>query len=207
MSENATEQQLIDNLRTRLAKRGTRGIASIGRKFKIADDNRSGTLDKPEFVKAMHDFRIGMTDRQSAQVYNLFDRDGSGSVSYDEFLRTIRGQMNAFRKNICTKAYKMMDIDKSSQLDINDIRQTYNAKQHPDVQAGKKTEDEVLAEFLDTFEDHYADCKGQADARDGTVTIEEWIEYYNNVSMSVDDDAYFELMMNNTWNLDGSRVT
>lgn len=207
VSENATEQQLIDNLRTRLAKRGTRGIASIGRKFKIADDNRSGTLDKPEFVKAMHDFRIGMTDRQSAQVYNLFDRDGSGSVSYDEFLRTIRGQMNAFRKNICTKAYKMMDIDKSSQLDINDIRQTYNAKQHPDVQAGKKTEDEVLAEFLDTFEDHYADCKGQADARDGTVTIEEWIEYYNNVSMSVDDDAYFELMMNNTWNLDGSRVT
>lgn len=100
-----------------------------------------------------------------------------------------------------------MDIDRSSQLDINDIRQTYNAKQHPDVQAGKKTEDEVLAEFLDTFEDHYADMRGHADARNGEITLEEWIEYYNNVSMSIDDDAYFELMMNNTWNLDGSRVT
>ena len=37
--------------------------------------------------------------------------------------------------------------------------------------------------------------------------MEEWLEYYNNVSMSIDDDAYFELMMNNAWNLDGKRVT
>jgi hypothetical protein len=37
--------------------------------------------------------------------------------------------------------------------------------------------------------------------------LDEWIEYYNNVSMSIDDDKYFELMMNSAWNLDGSRVT
>ena len=155
----------------------------------------------------MHDFRIGMNDRQCAQVYNVFDRDGSGEVSYDEFLRTIRGQMNPFRKNIALKAYKMMDTDKSGNLDINDIRQSYNAKKDPRVQQGKKTEDEVLAEFLDTFEDAFCDMKGHEDARDGTITPEEWCEYYNNVSMSIDDDAYFELMMNNTWNMDGSRVT
>lgn len=45
------------------------------------------------------------------------------------------------------------------------------------------------------------------DARDGKVTKSEWVEYYNNVSMSVDRDDYFELMMNNTWNLKGDRVT
>jgi len=100
-----------------------------------------------------------------------------------------------------------MDKDGSGQLDINDIRGTYNAKKHPDVMAGKKTEDEILGEFLDTFEDHFADMKGHADSRDGTITEAEWAEYYNNVSMSIDDDAYFDLMMNNAWNLDGKRVT
>jgi hypothetical protein len=115
--------------------------------------------------------------------------------------------MNPFRKNIATKCFKIMDKDRSGQLDINDIRQSYNAKQDPRVLEGKKTEDEVLAEFLDTFEDAFADMKGQADARDGTVTVEEWCEYYNNVSMSIDDDAYFELMLNNAWNLDGKKVT
>lgn len=133
VASNANESQLLDNLRTRLAARGTRGISSIGRKFKIADDNRSQTLDKAEFVKAMNDFRIGMNARQCGQVFTLFDRDGSGEISYDEFLRIIRGEMNPFRTNIAKKAFNIMDLDKSGQLDINDIRQSYNAKQHPDV--------------------------------------------------------------------------
>jgi hypothetical protein len=100
-----------------------------------------------------------------------------------------------------------MDTDKSGQLEINDIRQSYNAKKCPDVQSGKKTEEEVLHEFLETFETAFCDMKGHEDARDGLITIQEWCEYYNNVSMSIDRDDYFELMMNNAWNLDGKRVT
>ena len=44
--------------------------------------------------------------------------------------------------------------------------------------------------------------------RDKKVTLEEFIEYYNNISMSIDDDNYFELMMNNSWrnNLNNSKL-
>jgi len=34
------------------------------------------------------------------------------------------------------------------------------------------------------------------------VTFIEFIEYYNNISASIDDDKYFELMMRNAWNFD-----
>ena len=100
-----------------------------------------------------------------------------------------------------------MDKDGSGNLDINDIRQNFNAKQHPDVKAGKKTEDAILGEFLDTFEDHFADMKGQEDSRDGNINMTEWLEYYNNVSASIDDDQYFEVMMTSAWNLDSAKVT
>lgn len=204
---NASEEQLLQNLRDRLAKRGSRGIASISRKFKIADDNNSKSLDIGEFKKAMKDFRIGMNEKQTASVFRLFDRDGSGEISYDEFLRMIRGSMNKAREAIAKRCFNIMDKDGSGELDINDIRQNFNAKQHPDVKAGKKSEDEILGEFLDTFEDHFADIKGNEDSRDGIIKMHEWIEYYNNVSMSIDDDEYFKVMMNNAWNLDNSKVT
>ena len=115
--------------------------------------------------------------------------------------------MNQYREKICRKAYYILDKDGSGELDINDIRQVYNAKMCPDVLDGKKTEDEVLMEFLETFEQHHANCNDNADTREGVVTMDEWLEYYNNVSMSIDNDEYFQLMMNNAWNLDGNKVT
>ena len=202
---NYSEAQLMEQFRKKLAARGARGIMGLGRQFKIADDDRSHNLDIQEFVKAVHDFRVGLNEKDSQRLFNIFDRDRSGTIDYDEFLRGVRGSMNAGRAAICKKAFAIMDKDKSGILDISDIKQSYNAKMHPDVKSGKKTEDEILCEFLDTFEQHYA--MQHPESRDSKIDMDEWLEYYNNVSMSIDRDDYFQLMMNQTWNLDGSRVT
>lgn len=53
------------------------------------------------------------------------------------------------------QAFSLMDKDGSGEIDIDDIRGTYNARKHPDVINGKKTEEEVLLEFLETFEQHH----------------------------------------------------
>lgn len=85
-------------------------------------------------------------------MFGAFDRDGSGTIDYDEFVRGVRGPMNKFRVEIVKKAFKKIDRDGSGILDLNDIKGVYNASRHPDVKSGKKTEDEVLGEFLETFE-------------------------------------------------------
>jgi hypothetical protein len=98
-----------------------------------------------------------------------------------------------------------MDKDGSGQIDINDIRGVYTADKHPDVMSGKKTEQQVLQEFLETFET--AHNMRHSNVADHIVTRDEWEEYYNNVSASIDNDEYFSLMMNNAWNLDGKIAT
>lgn len=192
--------------REAIAKRGVRGIMSLRRSFMIADDNNDKTIDFAEFKKMIHDYRIPVDEKDVKALFNEFDSDKSGSISYDEFLRGVVGEMNDFRMNLAKKAFKIMDTDGSGKIDINDLRGRYNAKFHPEVKAGKKTEDEVLAEFLDTFEYHF-NLLNSNKSKDRTIEMEEWIEYYNNISMSIDDDAYFELMMNNAWNMDGKKVT
>jgi calcyphosin len=39
--------------------------------------------------------------------------------------------------------------------------------------------------------------------KDGKVTTAEFIKYYGNVSSSIDDDDYFELMIRNAWHISG----
>lgn len=198
----ASGEDLLQRLRDKLKTRGARGIIGLSKQFRIMDDNHSMSLDKFEFSKAMSDYMLGFSEGETQTLFTHFDFDRSGLVEYDEFLRAIRGPMAAGRKAIALRAFAKMDSDGSGMIDINDIRGVYKADFHPDVKSGKKTEQQVLSEFLETFET--AHSMRNQETPDHIVSKEEWVEYYNNVSASIDNDEYFALMMNNAWNLDGT---
>jgi calcyphosin len=63
--------------------------------------------------------------------------------------------MNAFRKGLVSNIFNRLDRDSDGIVRVNDIKGVYSAKKHPDVVSGKRTEDEVLGEFLETFEMHH----------------------------------------------------
>lgn len=192
----ALAQQLQEKLKTR----GARGMIGLQRQFKIMDDNNSKTLEKDEFNKALKDYQLGFTEAECTALFKYFDVDSSGTISIDEFLRAIRGPMNMARKKKVAEAFKKLDADGNGWIDINDIRGVYKANKHPDVLAGKKTEQQILQEFLQTFE--MAHSMRENDTPNYVVTKEEFEEYYNNISCSIDDDMYFMVMINNAWKLD-----
>jgi len=140
-----------------------------------------------------------VTPEEGQKLFSLFDLNGDGNISYDELLRGVVGEMNQFRQNFIKKAFSKLDKNGNGIIEIDDIKSTYNAKNHPDVKLGKKTEEEILSEFLDTFELAYS--LQHPGSKDRKITFEEFLEYYNNVSMSIEDDRYFELMITNAWNL------
>ena len=119
------------------------------------DDNNSGSIDISEFKKAVKDFRLELNEQETQAVFSAFDRDGSGEIDYDEFVRGVRGPLNPFRQKIVKTAFTKLDRDGSGVIDLNDIKGVYNASRHPDVKSGKKSEDEVLGEFIETFEMHH----------------------------------------------------
>lgn len=86
------------------------------------------------------------------------------------------------------QAYAVLDKDGSGQVTIEDIRIAYDVSFHPDFQSGRKTVDEILGDFMSLWETHQ---------RDHIVTIEEFEDYYKDMSASIDSDDYFELMIRN----------
>lgn len=182
------------SLRESLKQRGARGIFGLARKFRIIDDDGSGELDFNEFKKAIHEHSMEWTDTQLHQVFDYFDADGSKTISFDEFLVGVRGELNPRRVELVLMAFKILDKSKTGYIDVGDIAQAYDASQHPDVLSGKRTQSDIFREFLDTFD---------GGEKDGKVTPDEFIKYYSNVSASIDDDDYFELMMRNAWHISG----
>jgi Ca2+-binding EF-hand superfamily protein len=66
-------------------------------------------------------------------------------------------------------AYEKLDKNKDGKVTLADLTGVYNAEQHPDVKAGKKTQEEVLKEFMAHWDTQVAD---------GIVSIEEFTDYY-----------------------------
>lgn len=135
---------LLDCFRESLKQHGARGIVGLGRKFRIADDDKSGHIDLNEFTKVINEHKLGWTAAQIKLVFQAFDADKSGGISYDEFIIKIRGQLNERRKNLVLMAFEILDADKSGVVELNDIKAKYDASKHPDVIAGKRTPDSVL---------------------------------------------------------------
>ena len=65
----------------------------------------------------------------------------------------------------------MLDKDGDGRADIKDLKGRYDVSQNPDFLAGVRTEDEILEDFLSSFE--------RSNSRDGVVTPEEFVKYYN----------------------------
>ncbi len=55
------------------------------------DDDRSRMLTKVEFVDGLRGNGYSMlTQKQMNELFDQFDQDGSGQISYDEFLDALR---------------------------------------------------------------------------------------------------------------------
>jgi Ca2+-binding EF-hand superfamily protein len=103
------------------------------------DDDNSKTLSLVEFSKACRDFKVGISDEYIPTIFNAYDINHDGTLSVDEFLLAVRGELNETRKAVVTQAFQKLDVDGSGLLTLLDIRGLYRADRHPDVIQGKRT--------------------------------------------------------------------
>lgn len=176
---------------------GFPALSAMGRQFDIIDRDSSGSIDKEEFFIMLDSFfsyyDIKFTIEEKGALFAFFDRDGAGMISYDEYIRAVRGDMNHFREGLVMKAFKTLDTSRNGVITMDEIAAKYNVYQNPDVKKGKVSVDEAFKVFMDNFD---LDANGE-------ISEKEFLEAYQWVSASIDSDDYFELMMRNAWHMSG----
>jgi len=166
--------------------------------FRIGDRDRSGQLAKEEFDIMLdillNAFKLRLSPAEKNNLFAYFDADKSGGVSYDEFVKEVRGPMDEAREHFVQDAFKSLDKDGSGVVDERDIAGNYDASQNPSVRSGKASAQECMNKFLDSF-----------GGSNGKITYEQFLEHYQWISSNIDSDDYFELMMRNAWHMSGGQ--
>lgn len=158
------------------------------------DSSGDNRLSKEELKYGLADYGIHLNLLELDGIFSYFDRSRDGQVDISEFLRGVRGDMNARRRHLVVQAFDILDRDKNGSITVDEMRDRYDVSTMPEVRAGSMTPEQALKQFL---------AQWDRTNSDGVVTRDEFIDYYTDLSALIDGDDYFELMVRNAWHIPG----
>ncbi len=183
-----------------IQSRGGLGLRNLKRTLNQFDYNGNRKLDATEFEQALASFGLFPKKVELQALMKFYDVDGDGNVSYEEFLSGLRDELSERRSAMVEKAFRIMDRDNSGEVTPSDVGHMYDVTCHKDFIEGSKTKEEIIGEFLDTFD-------GAKGNNDGRISKQEWFDYYTDLGVSLPSDDYFVQMMESTWGISENEDT
>jgi Ca2+-binding EF-hand superfamily protein len=183
---------LLSRIRTRIVERGAVGVKGIGRLFRIGDDNNDRKIDLVnELPKLMGDIGVVVNKTELQELIRLLDRDGNGVINYEEFLFQMSPPLSEARIQWINKAFDKLDADGNGYVSIADLDASHNPQATELLRLGRSSANDIFANLLRSYD---------TDA-DGIITRDEFIDYYRQISPSIDTDEYFAQMIKSAWKL------
>lgn len=103
-------------------KKRAGSIAKLAKTFQLMDTDRSGKLESDEFEACLQKAGLFLSRNEAQALMKHFDLDGDKKVSCEEFLCTLREELNQRRLNMVKRCFNVMDRDGSGVINSDDIR-------------------------------------------------------------------------------------
>ena len=105
----------------------------------------------------------------------------------------MRTPLSARRLAIVQKAFLNFDRSKTGSVDIRNLKQEFRADSNPLVIDGRSSVEEMTSEFCTNFDEHHSLYGGYS------VSLQEFVEFYADVSSCIDSDDYFVALVTASW--------
>ena len=200
-SYQAEGESALNVLKETILQRGPRGIMSMRRCFMIDDEDNAHILTFENFYKYLNNYLIPLSRSQASALFKLYDKKSCGEIIYDNLINEIVGNLNEERKYFLNLAFERISGGKEY-ININLVRSKFYPNGHPEVIIGRKTEQEILAEFLDNLDYHFNLLNQGKSSEDEEINLNDFIEFYRYISAGIDSDGDFKKIISGVWGLE-----
>ena len=205
------ENESLVKFRKLLVSLGTKSIFRFQKMLSIYDRDNSGFISFDNFYTIFQSNYIDIPLVDIKSIFGLFDNNNNEKqinsaseykIKYDLLLKSIIGNISIKRRALIQKVFDSFSRDKNGKILISDMKNRFNPSRHPDVLKGSKTENKILGEFLDfleIFREYYNNLHG---GYTFNIGFQEFLEFYSEISLSIEDDKDFENLLINCWDLE-----
>jgi len=161
---------------------------------RAADTADTGSLPIHSFEGILSWVAVRLQDGEVQKLLNLFGTEPNGDViSYQRFFAAMGTHMPEVRIGAVRDAYdKLRKVANAGHVEVTDIQRHWNARCHPDVQCGRMSESDARVDFFNQWE---------VTSADGSVSYEDFLAYYRDLSMAVEKDDLFVEIVRSAWRL------
>ena len=191
---------LVMRLRNLLAKRGLKNIISIETGFRNIDKENVQELDLTKFKEACEQFNFELNEEEIKELFLAFTKEETTKVNYDEFIRILRGELPKNRKDLVEKVYKEINKENKEGLSLEEVFNLYNPKGSYELLYGQENEENAKKIFENTFEENHIYLNGE-EGKNKLIDLDEFIDYYESVSLMIQEDDIFKEVLLKSWNL------
>ena len=157
-----------------------------------SDQNQNISLEN--FIKAFNNIGLNIPQNDIINFFNLLDFSGTGNITIEDIINDIVDPLSEHRKLYVVNKFALLDLDKQGEVKVSLLKEKYNPKGHPDVIAGKTTDEEIFKQFCYTL-DIYCSIRNINE----NINYKQFIDYYAGISSSILDEKYFEDILNGVW--------
>eukprot|EP00996_Jenningsia_fusiforme_P000498 NODE_1438_length_1530_cov_75.444294_g1299_i0.p1 GENE.NODE_1438_length_1530_cov_75.444294_g1299_i0~~NODE_1438_length_1530_cov_75.444294_g1299_i0.p1 ORF type:complete len:464 (+),score=75.29 NODE_1438_length_1530_cov_75.444294_g1299_i0:100-1392(+) len=167
------------------------GLRGLGQCFRLLDRNSDGFLLSADFKLGIQQYGLAFSDEDWNLMLASFDLDGDDHIFYEELLLMLRGDLPPRRKKVIERAFSMFSWDDDGRVAAQELTDRFHVYRNPVVVKGKRTAEQVAEDFATAFH--------PSNAVNGSITYEEFEEYFAGVSLLVANDKHYEIMLLNAW--------
>ena len=208
-NSNIKENESLLKFRQILISQGIKGIFHFQKMLSIYDRNSSGFISFDNFYTIFQTNYTSIPLSDIKSIFSLFEINNEGQINnssenkikYDLLLKSLVGNISIKRRILIQKVFNTFSKEKKNKAMISEIKNKFNASRHPDVIKGIKTENKILGEFLD-FLETFREYNNNLHGFNFSMSFQEFFDFYSQISLSINDDKYFEMLLTNCWDLD-----
>ena len=176
-TDNRELENLMDQIRDQIVKHGGGGIAQLERKFNSTEGDGRINL-KQDLAGILKEIHVNLSPEQVGKLESLLDFDHNGAIDYDEFLFNIAPPLNGVRNEWVNRVFDKLDRDRTGAIPK-----------------------EELARVQDVDSRYNHICRLCDKRGDGVIDRQDFIDYYRELSPTIDSDEKFVSLLRTTWKL------
>ena len=198
------ENYFLLDLKNELVKIGVKGLLNIHYKFLTLCPNIS-KITLNDLVNILNLNHINFDADEFKDLFNYFSIDSNNKfLDYTRFIRFFKKELNETKLNIVEKIFLSLQYENSNEeedVPLNQIKNKYKAKNHPEVVSGIKTENEKIKEFRECFDINYDifNSRKYLANNEKMVDFDMFANFYEYVSFIYEGDNEFVNLLVSTW--------